>query len=140
MAPYASAQGGIVNNRVTSSSGHSSAVPRSGTPRHQRRGGGSAQASACPAASDTGGHSLLARGPRGELRFRLQYHEGGLYVEREEMPCRGLHCVQSMHFRDLRQFERWCDDDPARFEHPLTHLALKRDAQALWQLGAQADA
>jgi hypothetical protein len=83
---------------------------------------------------------LQAHGPRGELRFWLQHHHGGLYVEREEIPLRGLHCVQSMHFRDVRQFEQWCDRDPARFEYPLLHLALKRDAGALWQLREQPDA
>jgi hypothetical protein len=89
--------------------------------------------------SDPRSRSLGAYGARGELRFRLQYHQGGLYVEREEMPCRGLHCVQSMHFRDVRQFEQ-CDRDPARFEHPLLHQALKRDAGSLWQLREQPDA
>jgi hypothetical protein len=90
--------------------------------------------------SDPRSRSLGAYGARGELRFRLQYHQGGLYVEREEMPCRGLHCVQSMHFRDVGQFERWCDGDPARFMYPLLHLALKRDAQALWPLIGASDA
>lgn len=82
---------------------------------------------------------LQAQGPRGELGFWLQVHQGGLYVEREEIPSRGLHCVQSMHFRDAGQFEQWCDRDPARFEHPLLHLALKRDAGALWELREQPD-
>jgi hypothetical protein len=92
------------------------------------------------APNDPRSRSVGARGVRGELRFRLQYHQGGLYVEREEIPCRGLHCVQSMHFRDVEQFEQWCDRDPARFEHPLLHQALKRDAGSLWQLREQPDA
>lgn len=93
-----------------------------------------------PAAGDPCSRSLQARGAHGELRIHLQYHQGGLYVERQEIPEHGLHCVQSMHFRDARQFERWCDSDPARFEHPLLHLALRRDAQALWQLVGPTDA
>jgi hypothetical protein len=91
------------------------------------------------APSDPSSRVLQARGPRGELRFRLQYHQGGLYVEREEVPPHGLHFVQSMHFRDVPQFERWWDGDPARFEHPVLHLALKRDAGMLWQLREHSD-
>jgi hypothetical protein len=136
MTPYASAQGGIVNHCVTPTNDRSPGVTRAGAPRRQRRGSRSAQVSASRA-SDNSGQSLRSRGPHGELRFRLQYHQGGLYVEREEIPCRGLHWVQCMRFCDVEQFERWCDDDPARFEHPLMHQALKREAQALWQLGAQ---
>jgi hypothetical protein len=140
MAPHASAQGGTVNLCDTPSNERHFAVTRPDATRRQRRGSRSAQAAAGTAAGEPSGRSLRARGPHGELRFRLQYDHGGLYVEREQIPCRGLHCVQSMRFCDVRQFERWCDDDPARFEHPLIHLALKRDAQALWQLGTQADA
>ena len=28
---------------------------------------------------------------------------------------------------------RWCDNDPVRFEHPLLHVNLKRDADELWR-------
>jgi hypothetical protein len=115
------------------SNARKSAAPRQGATCRGRAGRPSAPAAA-RRASDACTRSLQARGARGELRFRLQAHQGGLYVEREEVPCRGPHCVQSMHFRDVRQFEQWCDGDPARFEHPLLHLALKRDAGALWQL------
>jgi hypothetical protein len=106
---------------------------------HRRRPGGLPGAAARRSTGDPRSRWLQARGPRGELRFWLQVHQGGLYVEREEIPSQGLHCVQSMQFRDVRQFEQWCDRDAARFEHPLLHVALKRDAAALWQLGEQRD-
>jgi hypothetical protein len=124
----------------TSSNACNGAVTRPHATRRQRTNNRRAEASTRPTTSDPHTRSLLARSPRGELQFRLQYHQGGLYVEREEIPCRGLHCVHSMHFRDVRQFEQWCDRDPARFEHPLLHLALKRDAGSLWQLREQPDA
>jgi hypothetical protein len=123
-----------------SPSGRQSAVLQAGGTRRHRSSGRPVTASAGRSTSDPCSRSLQARSQRGELRFRLQYHQGGLYVEREDLPSRGLHCVQSMHFRDVRQFERWCDGDPTRFEHPLLHIALKRDAQALWQLGDPRDA
>jgi hypothetical protein len=122
------------------SNARESVVLRQAATRRQRSGSRPAPASDRRTASDPRSRSLQARGSRGELRFLLQYHQGGLYVEREEIPCHGLHCVQSMHFRDVRQFERWCDGDPARFEHPLLHLALKRDAGTLWQLRDRCDA
>ena len=121
------------------SNARKSAAPRQGATRRERAGRQHAPAPA-RRAGDPCTRLLQARGPRGELRFRLQAHQGGLYVEREEIPCRGPHCVQSMHFRDVRLFEQWCDGDPARFEHPMLHLALKRDASALWQLGEPSDA
>lgn len=111
---------------------------RPGIRRHRRSA--SAHAPSKTPSSDPRSRSLQARGPRGELRYRLQCHREGLYVEREETPCQGLHCVQSMQFRDVQQFERWCDGDPARFDHPLLHIALKRDGHALWQLRGPGDA
>lgn len=85
--------------------------------------------------ASTSALSLHGRSLRGELWFRLQHHQGGLYVEREYIPRRGLRYLQSMYFREARDFERWCDDDPVRFEHPRLHVDLKRDAALLWQLG-----
>lgn len=132
-------QGRTMNLYEAPSGAGKSAVPRQGGTFRQRLRSRPAHASARRAASDPCSRLLQARGPRGELRFRLQYHQGGLYVEREEIPSHGLHVVQSMHFREVRQFERWCEGDPARFEHPLLHLALKRDAEALWQLREPSD-
>jgi hypothetical protein len=123
-----------------SSAARSAAVLRQQAARRPRPCSRAASSSARLASNDPCTRSLQAHGARGELRFRLQSHQGGLYVEREEIPRRGPHCVQSMHFRDASQFERWCDGDPARFAHPLLHLALKRDGQALWQLIEPTDA
>lgn len=77
--------------------------------------------------------TLSAEGRRGEVRFYLQRVAGGLYVEREEIPRRGLRTQQSVQFADAEHFQRWCDNDPIRFEHPLLHGNLKRDADALWR-------
>jgi hypothetical protein len=126
-----------VNVCQPSSNSRTPAAHRPHASRPQRAGSRPVQASSRRAASESCSRSLAARGPRGELRLHLQVHQGGLYVEREEIPLHGLHCVQSMHFVDVRQFERWCEGDPARFEHPLLHLALRREAEALWRLGEQ---
>lgn len=41
--------------------------------------------------------------------------------------------VQSVRFADHAQLERWCDEDPERFEHPMLFLELRRVADELWQ-------
>jgi len=82
-------------------------------------------------AASADARTLSADGRRGEVRFFLQRVAGGLYVEREEIPRRGLRTQQSVQFAE--HFERWCDNDPIRFEHPLLHVNLKRDADELWR-------
>jgi hypothetical protein len=69
----------------------------------------------------------------GMVRFFLQRVAGGLYVEREDIPLRGLRTQQALEFTDPQHFERWCDNDRIRFDHPLLHLNLKRDAADLWR-------
>ena len=74
------------------------------------------------------------RGAEGSVQFFLQRINGGLYVEREEIPRHGTRTCQSLLFSDRAGFERWCNDDPARFEHPLLHARLKRDGDELWRI------
>ena len=85
-------------------------------------------------AASTRARSLRAQGRAGEIRFYLERVAGGIYVEREEIPKRGLQTSQSAHFNDAESFRRWCDDDPVRFEHPVLHVQLKRDADDLWRI------
>ena len=80
--------------------------------------------------------SLKATSRQGEIHFSLQRVVGGLYVEREDIPWRGLRTMQSVQFSDAVGFNRWCDADPIRFDHPLLHIALKRDGDDLWRNAA----
>jgi len=77
---------------------------------------------------------LNVKGSRGALHFLLQRVAGGVYVEREEVPRRGLRTMQSIQFASVADFIRWCDSDPVRFEHPLLHVSLKRDGEKLWNI------
>ena len=79
---------------------------------------------------------LGAQDRQGELRFFLQRVAGGLYVEREEFPRRGVRTLLSLQFTNAAEFSRWCDNDPIRFEYPLLHVNLKRDGDELWSLVA----
>jgi hypothetical protein len=94
---------------------------------------GDATGAATSGAASKSARTLSAEGRRGEVRFFLQRVAGGLYVEREEIPRRGLRTQQSVQFADAEHFKRWCDSDPIRFEHPLLHVSLKRDADELWR-------
>lgn len=90
-------------------------------------------------------HSLRARAFSAEVRtgsvhFQLQRTAGGLYVEREDIPRRGLRTIQSVAFPEPASFGRWCDTDPLRFEHPLLHTRLKRAGAELWGAGHESDA
>ena len=105
---------------------------RHAAPRRARSHDQPAMVPSAHPAHNPGSLVLQAKAPRRTLRFRLQVDATGLYVEREEISCRGLHCVQSMHFSSPQAFARWCDSDPARFEQPLLHQRLQREAQALW--------
>jgi hypothetical protein len=71
-----------------------------------------------------------------QLCFFLQRIAGGVYVEREEIPRRGLRTLQSVHFADAASFERWCDGDPVRFQDPLLHVNLKREGDELFRIDA----
>ena len=74
-----------------------------------------------------------AEGRDGVLRFVLRRVVGGLYVEREELPRKGTRTSISVEFTDRDGFERWHEDDLSRFEHPLLHQRVRRDAEQLWK-------
>lgn len=85
-----------------------------------------------PTSAASASRTLSALGRHGETRFFLQRVAGGLYVEREEIPRRGLRTWQSIEFADAQHFGTWCDADPVRFEYPLLHAKVRREADALW--------
>jgi hypothetical protein len=88
---------------------------------------------ASPAAHNTQRRSS-AQEQQGAVHFFLQRVNGGLYVEREEIPRHGIRVCQSLLFNQRAHFERWRSDDPVHFEHPLLYRQLQRDAAALWDL------
>ena len=81
-------------------------------------------------------HRLNVRHRGGELQFYLRREPAGLYVEREDVPKRGLRTWQALHFSGTGEFERWCDEDAVRFDHPQLYVTLKREGERLWQLDA----
>jgi hypothetical protein len=87
-----------------------------------------------PDEGDTSVRVASAEGRHGVLRFVLRRVTGGLYVEREERPRKGTRTNISVQFADREGFKRWCDEDPSRFDTPLLHQRMRRDAEELWEL------
>jgi hypothetical protein len=100
----------------------------------------SGQAQAGPRVDPQRRRAIRAEGRAGSVEFHLQRIAGGLYVEREDIPRRGLRTIQSIAFSDPGSFERWCDSDPIRFDQPLLHTQLKRAGGELWGIDPGADA
>lgn len=109
---------------------------RNREPRHPAN----QRALAAPGADAMRRRAISAEGRAGSVQFHLQRTAGGLYVEREDIPRRGLRTVQSLAFIDAGSFKRWCDADPIRFEHPLLHAQLKRAGCELWDTDPGTDA
>lgn len=112
-------------------------VPMKTTPKtpHLRKSAAEpAWLSVAPPADQNTQRRSSARGQQGAVHFFLQRVKGGLYVEREEIPRHGIRVCQSLLFNERGHFERWREDDPVRFDHPLLYRQLQRDAEALWDL------
>ena len=105
---------------------------RTARPSGKRRRATATASAALADTNDKTNRTLSATGARGEVRFFLKRTSGGLYVEREDNPKRGLRTMQSAQFSDVAQFGRWWEQDPARFDYPLLHVSVRRDAEDLW--------
>ena len=106
----------------------------SNTPHLRKSGTEPSWLSVAPPADPNTQRRSSARGQQGAVHFFLQRVKGGLYVEREEIPRHGVRVCQSLLFKERVHFERWRDDDPVRFDHPLLYRQLQHDAEALWDL------
>lgn len=67
----------------------------------------------------------------GTFGFRICRAQTGIYVERVQFRHGKGRVIQSIIFVDGRSFERWCDADSMRFEHPLVHANLRRHGNFL---------
>ena len=72
-------------------------------------------------------------GRAGTVSVALQRFERGLFVTREENPSTGPRTLVVLSFDDLSGFERWCADDPIRFDQPVLHQQVRRHGEELWR-------
>lgn len=75
-----------------------------------------------------------ARIGRRDLRFLIYRAGGGLAVERRQRSEDGVASLAVLLFDDPEAFETWWRDDALRFDHPILHRDLRRDAAELWEL------
>lgn len=81
-----------------------------------------------------------SRSTDGALAVTMRWTACGLFVERVVQRPKAARIVQATVFDTPGAFRRWCDADPARFEHPLLYLKLTRDAGQLFAEHANAQA
>jgi hypothetical protein len=67
-----------------------------------------------------------------QAKVRLGRNACGVLLELEERHANGPRVVVVAAFTQASSFEEWCKDDPLRFEAPVVHQQIRRDADALW--------
>jgi len=75
-----------------------------------------------------------ARVGRGDVRFLMYRVADGLAVERRQRGTDGVATHAVLLFDDREAFDAWWRDDALRFDHPILHQTLRRDAGELWEL------
>lgn len=75
------------------------------------------------------------RSEDGAIAFTLDRTPNGVVVERVSMRGEAARVVQTVLFTDGGSFDRWCDTDATRFEHPVLYVRLKHDGGALFESG-----
>lgn len=74
--------------------------------------------------------------PDGRIAFGFKRTHVGVHVERRESMSDGSRVALASLFVTVEQFDRFCDADPMRFEHPHTFQQAKRACHDLFQLDA----
>jgi hypothetical protein len=79
-------------------------------------------------------HSCCGRTMRsddGAVTFTLAKTPVGVCVERTQIKWGRGRIVTMSLFSDNKDFLRWCDSDPVRFDYPLVHVNVRRHGQAM---------
>ena len=72
-------------------------------------------------------------GATGQIRVALHRNACGVLLEIEDRRSNGPHVVVVTAFTGASSFEDWCINDPLRFEMPIVHQQIRREAEALWR-------
>lgn len=75
-----------------------------------------------------------ARVGRTDLRFLMYLVGDGLAVERRLRAADGVATHAVLLFEDPEAFDAWWREDALRFDHPILHQTVRRDAAELWEL------
>lgn len=71
---------------------------------------------------------------RRELRFLIYRVGKSLAVERRQRAEDGVASLAVLHFDHREAFDEWWREDALRFDNPILHQDLQRDATELWEL------
>jgi hypothetical protein len=71
--------------------------------------------------------------PAGPARVTLGRNACGVLLKLEERQPNGSRVMVVTAFTQASCLEEWCMDDPLRFEAPIVHQHVRRDADALWR-------
>jgi hypothetical protein len=74
--------------------------------------------------------------PDGCVAFGFKRTRIGVHVERRQAMNDGSRVSHASLFVTEEEFERFCDGDPLRFEHPHTYLQARRACHDLFQFEA----
>lgn len=69
------------------------------------------------------------------LRYAMYRLGTTLALERRQQAPGGVDILAVLLFDDPEVFKTWWQDDALRFDHPLLHQELRRDAAELWEQG-----
>lgn len=68
----------------------------------------------------------------GQIRVALHRNACGVLLELEDRRSTWPRVVVVAAFTRASSFEDWCSNDPLRFEMPIVHQQIRREAEALW--------
>jgi hypothetical protein len=68
-----------------------------------------------------------------QARVTLDRNACGVLLKLEERQPNGSRVMIVTAFTQASSLEEWCMDDPLRFEAPIVHQRVRRDADALWR-------
>ena len=77
---------------------------------------------------------VAASGAADAVRVALQRRTDGVLLQIEERAAGGGRVFVVAAFTEPSAFEAWSSDDPLRFEQPIVHQQLRRQAAELWRI------
>lgn len=69
----------------------------------------------------------------GQVSLTLHRNSCGVLLALEERRSNGPQVIVLAGFTQASCLEDWCTNDPLRFEIPIVHQHLRREAEALWR-------
>lgn len=70
--------------------------------------------------------------PDGSIAFALKRASTGVHVERTQQLAEGSRVMHSTLILSIEEFQRLCDSDPLRFEHPHTFFLATKACHELF--------